>query len=262
MSIEIDFSATPFLDTSETGAVAHRLNARCDMLLTRHREALQGKRVLDLASHDGRFTYGALTLGATHVTAVEGRSKLVDHARRNLDRCGFGEDRVRWVCSDIYDFLAQAKNGSVDVVICFGFFYHTVRHVELLRELRRLGPELLILDTTVYREHGLVRLSRISERIYHGLMRRLRRIPPMTLRRLTREYLVFWHEDHRHESATIDPFDVAAVPTRELVELLLKISGFGFRAIDWRNDGPGDWSYLDDYQAGRRVSYLATPEPR
>ncbi len=35
-----------------------------------------------MASHDGRFSYAALRLGAAHVTGVEGRAHLVAHAIR------------------------------------------------------------------------------------------------------------------------------------------------------------------------------------
>ena len=70
----VDYKDTPFLETGKIKAEAlpYRLNWRCEILLTRNQEAINGKRILDLASHDGVFSYACLKLGASHVTGVEG----------------------------------------------------------------------------------------------------------------------------------------------------------------------------------------------
>jgi len=83
-SFDIDYEDSPFLRTSKTAAHSNRLNWRCEILLTRNKERIEGQRVLDLASHDGRFSYACLKLGATHVTGVEVRHHLVEFATRNL----------------------------------------------------------------------------------------------------------------------------------------------------------------------------------
>lgn len=56
-------------------------------------EQLAGRRVLEIASHDGRWSFAAVTAGASCVVGVESRSELIDSAQ--------------------------------DVVLCLGFFYHT-----------------------------------------------------------------------------------------------------------------------------------------
>ncbi len=72
----IDFTDTQFLETSKTAAFANRLNWRAEILLSRNREVIEGKSVLDLASHDGRFSWACLELRASRVVGVEGRQEL------------------------------------------------------------------------------------------------------------------------------------------------------------------------------------------
>ena len=94
----VDFMGTPFLETSTTSAYPNRLNWRCEMLLARHPEVVHAKRILDLASHDGRFSFACLKLGATHVTGIEGRPELVASSSDNMRRMGIPPER--------YEFLA------------------------------------------------------------------------------------------------------------------------------------------------------------
>ena len=102
----IDFGSTPFLFTSKTGASSKRLNWRCEMLLTRNKRTLTGSKILDLASHDGRFTYAALKLGAKHVTGVEGKQYLVDNANNNLKKLGYHEFvDYNFICDDLFNYF-------------------------------------------------------------------------------------------------------------------------------------------------------------
>ncbi len=57
----VDFNNSRFLETSTTAAEANRLNWRCHLLLGQNKNLLQGKRVLDIGSHDGRVSSACLT---------------------------------------------------------------------------------------------------------------------------------------------------------------------------------------------------------
>lgn len=61
-----------FLETSSTAAGKDRLNLRHVAIIEEHCKILSGSRVLDIASHDGRWSFAALQAGATHVTGIEG----------------------------------------------------------------------------------------------------------------------------------------------------------------------------------------------
>src|SRR5438046_1422930 len=62
-----------FYETSQTGNVAGRLNQRHHAIFTQNADIFPGARVLDIVSHDGRYSLAALKSGASHVLGIEGR---------------------------------------------------------------------------------------------------------------------------------------------------------------------------------------------
>jgi len=74
-----------FLETSTTASSKRRLNLRHIGIIEENEEILRGSSVVDIASHDGRWSYAALHAGATHVTGVEGRRHLIDATRQTFD---------------------------------------------------------------------------------------------------------------------------------------------------------------------------------
>lgn len=137
-----------FLETSTTAASRGRLNLRHLAMIDHHRDVLEGARVLDIASHDGRWTFAALEAGAAHVTGVEGRTDLVENARRTLAAKGVDASRYDFVTGDVHDVLTQGV-GQMDVVMCLGFLYHTLRYPELLAGIRATGARHVIVDSKV-----------------------------------------------------------------------------------------------------------------
>jgi len=137
-----------FYDTSETASSAQRLNLRHQAIIEGNRDLLQGARVLDLASHDGRWSFAALKAGAAHVTGVEARDALVDNAHKTFAEYGVPTGRYAFVNSDMFEFLRRDV-GDVDVVLCLGFVYHTLRYGELFGGIAGAGPRYCILDSRV-----------------------------------------------------------------------------------------------------------------
>lgn len=137
-----------FQETSRTAASNTRLNLRQEAIIEANRDILDGARVLDLASHDGRWSFAALGAGARHVTGIEARSRLIDQARKTFTDYRVESRHYRFICGDVFDVLAR-KRFKVDVVLCLGFLYHTLRYPELLSAVRRLNPNYLILDTKI-----------------------------------------------------------------------------------------------------------------
>lgn len=137
-----------FLETSRVRAQQERLNRRYEAILAANKDVFDGARVLDLASHDGRWSFAALQTGAVHVTGVEARRKLVARAHETFAHYGQDPRAYRFVCGDVFDVLGREKL-DVDVVLCLGYLYHTYRHTELLHRIRRLNPGYLIVDSQV-----------------------------------------------------------------------------------------------------------------
>ena len=77
-----------FLDTGSVFTERHRLNLRHRAIIERNRDILAGARVLDIASHDGRWSFAALKAGAAHVTGIEARHDAVDAGVDHLFRHG------------------------------------------------------------------------------------------------------------------------------------------------------------------------------
>jgi 2-polyprenyl-3-methyl-5-hydroxy-6-metoxy-1,4-benzoquinol methylase len=138
-----------FLDTSQTAIGPRRLNMRHQALIEDNADILAGARVLDIASHDGRWALAALEAGAAHVTGIEARPELVDNAHETFAHYGADPSRYSMVTGDVFAVLKEQKF-DVDVIQCFGFLYHTLRYPELFSAFRQLEPRHLVVDTRVH----------------------------------------------------------------------------------------------------------------
>ncbi len=137
-----------FLETSDTSSTVGRLNLRHLAIIKENEDVLRGSRVVDIASHDGRWSFAALEAGADHVTGFEGRRELVRHSRRTFRAKGVHESKYRFVKGDVHEKLLEARV-KADVVMCLGFLYHTARYVELIKGISETGAEHVIVDTSV-----------------------------------------------------------------------------------------------------------------
>ena len=133
------------LDDYTTDMVT-RMNRRHSRIVAPFAEDLTGARVLDLAAHDGRWSY-ALAEHAHEVIGVEARPELI--ARFARYPAGALHDRVTLVCADIFrDLDARlAAEETFDVVALFGIYYHVMDHYGLLARVAQLQPELIVIDS-------------------------------------------------------------------------------------------------------------------
>ncbi len=137
-----------YFETSETSAFPWRLNLRHEAVITENADILAGARVLDVASHDGRWSFAALSAGAASVLGIEARPDLVEHSAANMLRYGVTDDRFEFRAGDIFRVLARDEV-RVDVVLCLGFLYHTFRWAELMARFRETGARYVVIDTEV-----------------------------------------------------------------------------------------------------------------
>lgn len=260
--IRIRYEDTPFLKTSNISAYSNRLNWRCEILLTRNQEAIKDKKILDLASHDGRFSYACLKLGAKHVTGVEGRHHLVEYARENIVNLGYKPQNFTVIQEDVFNYLPTVKPGEFDTILCLGFFYHTIKQIELLSEIIRIQPKYFILDTKVVKV--LVGNKKFFRKLIKKNKLKYFRQILTSLNKLTAIFdnkkacLVFKYEGSMREGNTIDPINLVAWPTKSFIELLFRTYGLDFKQLHWRNKKEiKDWSNLEGYKSGARISYIA-----
>jgi hypothetical protein len=220
-----------FYETSETGPDRGRLNMRYEAIFGENEEIFRGARVIDIASHDGRWSLAALKTGAAAVVGIEAREDLVQVARENVRRYGVGEGIVRFANGDVFDLLGQ-EVGDADVVLCLGYLYHTLRYNELMARIRIANPRHLVIDTVVLRGRN----------------------KPFVRLRLDR--------NERQRNAVADPFSYGEAtlvgwPSLPALELLVQAYGFEVvRYSDWGSllrDNP-TLEGVPDYAAGRRVT--------
>lgn len=222
------FDANPgFLTTSHTGATANRLNERYRAMIESNRDIISGCRVLDLASHDGRWSFAAAQSGASYVLGIEARPQLVAAAREHLSHRPVS-NRIEFRIGDVMSELPQLSE-AFDTVFCFGFLYHMIDHMALLRAIRRLNPKHLVIDTEISPLPGAI-------------------------------------IEVREEA--IDDESAAAVaesgspgralkgwPTKSALEMMLKAAGFGeIRYWNWKEAGIKCWVDLKHYYLGQRVT--------
>lgn len=166
-----------FYETSRTSPHRDRLNMRYEAIFGQQSEVFTGARVLDIASHDGRWSLAALKAGAKEVVGIEGRPELVASAQETFAHYGIARERYRFFASDVFPAVAS-DDMKFDVVLCLGFLYHTLRYNELMFHIRQMQPRHLIIDTDVIpRKAPLVRVrvervaregNAIADRYSHG----------------------------------------------------------------------------------------------
>ena len=126
---------------------ANRLNLRRRFIIGPTKPAFKDARVLDLASHDGRWCYAFAAAGAREVIGFEGRRELIDTFEDFPD--AQLKAKVTLHCTDIFDGLEAAleQGETFDVIGVLGIYYHIMDHRRLLKLISALKPKLVIIDS-------------------------------------------------------------------------------------------------------------------
>ena len=133
------------LETTRTKLVYNRLFTRHAVFFELLEVDYQGKSVLDLASHDGRWSLAALVAGASEVVGIEGREELVRDSEETVRTYGYSAPEISFHAGDILKTLRSMPKRKFDIVLNLGFFYHTIQHVEIVDELSRFEPDVMII---------------------------------------------------------------------------------------------------------------------
>jgi SAM-dependent methyltransferase len=224
-----------FYGSSAIGSQPNRLNARYRALIECNAEILVGARILDIASHDGRWSFAALHAGAEHVVGIEPREGLVARACQAMDTYGISADRYDFIVGDALDAITRLEPGSFDVVFCFGFLYHTLDQMAILSEIARLKPAHLIVDTAVAASDHAAIVLRFDDPDHEG-------------------------DAVRRDGGRPGPV-VVGMPSRPALEMMLHAAGFSFGYIDWSPRPDTEWQFLAEYRDGRRVTLRAELSP-
>ena len=227
------FDAYPRFYTTSTIAPRNRLNKRYRAIIEPNDAIIRGKAILDIASHDGRWSLAAHKAGARYVLGIEAREHLVQNSQQNMREYQVPEDQLQFLNGDVFEELDRLEPDTFDTIFCLGFFYHTMHHMLLLNKIARLRPKHLVLDTNVDLDPD--------------------------------SFVILQSEPVAHESAGAVPdagdkeWLLVGTPTRSALELMLSSAGFSkVHYYDWHRAGIKRWDNLLEYQAGLRVSLVAT----
>lgn len=156
MNLETNFffdKYSAFYETSITGSTPNRLNFRYNLIIQNNIDIIKDKRIIDIASHDGRWTFAALNAGAGFVLGIEGRSHLIENAERNFSEYGVEKSKYDFYCGDVFAIIPSLNpiilRYRFDTAFILGFFYHTPKHFELINLISKMGVKNIILDTMV-----------------------------------------------------------------------------------------------------------------
>jgi hypothetical protein len=140
-----------FYKTSETTPFRPRLDFRHHLIIEQNANLIKDKRIIDFASHDGRWTFAAIKAGASYVRGVEPRHMLVENANETFTHYGIQKRTYDFVAEDGYAELErlERENSKFDTAMVLGFLYHTARQYEVIYRLAKLGCENIIIDTEV-----------------------------------------------------------------------------------------------------------------
>lgn len=216
-----------------------RLNARWEFLVEPFLPEIGGARVLDLASHDGRWCYAFAAAGAREVVGIEARGDLIQQFELYPDPDLRGRIDLRQ--GDLFEELeAMVRAGErFDVVGVLGILYHVMDHHRLLKLVRLLGPGLVIVDSDfIVARNPMIQLvrERTDQRI--------------------------------NTTAHFDGQQVAMVgiPSTRAMEFMAETLGFEITWADWSTSPQAGQRHLGDYftadRRQRRTCYLRLKQTR
>jgi len=133
-----------FFSTSMTAASRNRLNLRHRALIEANETIIRGRSVLDIASHDGRWSFAALKAGARHVVGIEPRQHLVDFCHRHMARNGVPRHQFNFICGDVFNEIDDLERDSIETVFASVFFTTRCSICYYLKKSRGFGHAILL----------------------------------------------------------------------------------------------------------------------
>ena len=221
-------------DFYETGYQPTRLGARYEAIIQNGQPYLEGKTVVDLGAHNGRWSFAALHAGAKKVISIEGRRDMSEAEDRIFKKLGVQADRYSLRVGDGLEVLNRL-GAACDTVLLLGIYYHVHNHLDWVKAIRGTGADNVIIDTEITPSDPADRIVR------------------------------FKFEDTENLMST--PFEsfpgfgkgIVGHPSRAFVNYSFAAYGFACKEVDWR---PllEKWGTkgMEDYAEDRRATFVAT----
>ncbi|GJL77230.1 MAG: hypothetical protein NPINA01_02190 [Nitrospinaceae bacterium] len=224
------------------------LNARIDNLLGKQKDAVTGKKILDVGSHMGTFAYAAHQMGAGFVQGIEVEKKMVEKSRQLFEGQNVPEASYHFEVGDVFRFLESTPENSFDTVFCFGMLYYTSEPLRLLTLMNRAARETILLDTFTAGYAAVQGKDAAS--VYPNIKDETLDLPLMIVS-LTqpekKDYRLTEFFDYRGKDLSM-----ITLPSRALLELWFQRLAIAFKFLDWSDYSVRSCSFRD----------LSTPEQK
>lgn len=211
----------------------HRMNMRHAFIIEPFLKDLGGARVLDLAAHDGRWSYALAAAGALEVIGVEVRPELVSQFS-DMPQDGHAA-KVELRVGDLFDALQNyvREEQTFDVIAIYGVLYHVMDHFLLLRRVTALRPKLVIVDSEFITGSSPM-IQMVRERTDNPL--------------------------NAIEATANQEVTMVGIPSVGAMEAMADVLGYRCFWLDWEAVAPGQRVGLSDYyrdaRKRRRTCYL------
>jgi len=224
------------------------LNARIDNLLGKHKDAVRGKKILDVGSHMGTFAYAAHRMGARFIHGIDVENKMVEKCLTLFQGENIPTSACRFEVRDIFDFLESAPKNSFDTVLCFGMLYYTPEPLRLLKLMSRVAKETVLLDTFTAAYAAVQGKDAAS--VYPGVKDETLDLPLMIVS-LTqpgkKDYRLPESFDYRGKDLSM-----ITLPTRALLEIWFRHLKARYAFLDWSEYCVRSCSFHDLYTPGQK----------
>lgn len=244
-------------------------NARADILLNQNKQFIENKTILDLGCHFGTMAYICSKLKAKSILGVDGDASLIKEAK-NLQK-ETGLTNAEFIEDDVIQFLTNLEENSVDTILCFGLLYYIPDNFHLLKLMKKVAKEAIILDTftayynAIQGKDGPAFFNNLDEKAFSLpiMMHSVTQAKKQNLYEL--EQNSFKHPNKKN------PLTILACPTKPLLELYFQSLELQYEQINWskylknpdfkwhemETTGAKTKSHWSDiYSSEIRVSYL------
>ncbi|MEA3347204.1 MAG: class I SAM-dependent methyltransferase, partial [Candidatus Auribacterota bacterium] len=111
-----------------------------------HYTRIEENTYIDIGAGDGYESRALSLRGAKKTLAVEGKESIYQLARRAQDYLKLNNHEVKQLDVRKIDTFGL---GKFDVVLCFGLLYHMTNPFNLLKRIKNITGELLLLETHI-----------------------------------------------------------------------------------------------------------------
>ena len=242
------------------------LNARLEVLFTQNKKFIKEKKILDIGSHMGTFSYAALQSGADFIHGIDSEKKMIALGKNLFQEIDVAKESYSMEVCDAHQYLESIEEKSFDTVLCLGMLYYTTEPYRLLKLMLRAARETVILDTFTASYAAIQ--GKDAPQIYKNITEETLKLP-ILLTALTQPEKKDYTLPHSFAYKKKN-LGIITLPSAELLEIWFQSLGAGFKKLDWSTYKTRPCTYhdllnpeqkksshwADVYTSGVRVSYL------